>query len=380
MTRYADPHACPDCRGPLPLTAASCPACALPLHGATAAELFQVLRRADDLLARLRVAPVPVPQPFPAAGTCAHGPDRCPHHLGAGHPARAGRALPARRGRDLPGRRLVLAGRGRPHRRAASASPPSACGPARWWRPVAGSGSRARRSASSRSAWWPSTWSAPTTPVGGVRRRRRAHLARRRSGRGRRPRVLAGAPYRLVVAAGRRRTRRAGDVRRRAGRDRTRRGRRHGGCAGAGRSRVGGPAHRPRRPRRTPSARPPCSPGCTSPSTRSLARSRTRRCAEVWAGPGLGARGAPLSWCCSRWPVIASRPRWPLLGGVAATLLTIAVAAAGRRRGRHGSHRGRARRDPGLDGGRWLVRATTPGAAAADPRARLRRCRCSGPC
>ena len=67
MTRYADPHACPDCRGPLPLTAASCPACALPLHGATAAELFQVLRRADDLLARLRVAPVPVPQPFPAA-------------------------------------------------------------------------------------------------------------------------------------------------------------------------------------------------------------------------------------------------------------------------------------------------------------------------
>ena len=69
MTRYADPHTCPDCRGPLPLTAASCPACALPLHGPTAAELFQVLLRADDLLARLRVVPVPVPapQPFPAA-------------------------------------------------------------------------------------------------------------------------------------------------------------------------------------------------------------------------------------------------------------------------------------------------------------------------
>ena len=68
MTRYADPHACPDCRGPLLMTAPSCPACALPLHGPIAAELFQVLRHADVLLARLRApAPAPQPQPVPAA-------------------------------------------------------------------------------------------------------------------------------------------------------------------------------------------------------------------------------------------------------------------------------------------------------------------------
>ncbi len=68
MSRYADPRACPDCRGPLPMTAASCPTCALPLHGATAAELFQVLRHADDLLARLRApAQMAAPQPVPAA-------------------------------------------------------------------------------------------------------------------------------------------------------------------------------------------------------------------------------------------------------------------------------------------------------------------------
>jgi len=66
MTRYADPHACPDCRGPLDLTFTACPRCRLPLDGAVAAELFQTLRRADDLLVRLRARPAAAPALTPA--------------------------------------------------------------------------------------------------------------------------------------------------------------------------------------------------------------------------------------------------------------------------------------------------------------------------
>ena len=69
MSRYADPHACPDCRGPLQMTAAACPTCGLRLDDATAVELFQTLRQADALVARLRAraaAPAPAPAPTPA--------------------------------------------------------------------------------------------------------------------------------------------------------------------------------------------------------------------------------------------------------------------------------------------------------------------------
>ena len=77
MTRYADPHACPDCRGRLSTGAPCCPSCGLPLDDATAAELFQTLRHADALVARLRTrvaaptapAPSPVAAPPPAART-----------------------------------------------------------------------------------------------------------------------------------------------------------------------------------------------------------------------------------------------------------------------------------------------------------------------
>ena len=40
MTRYADPSRCPDCRSPIVAGAAACGACGLPLHGATAQQLF----------------------------------------------------------------------------------------------------------------------------------------------------------------------------------------------------------------------------------------------------------------------------------------------------------------------------------------------------
>lgn len=61
MTRYADPHRCPDCRTRIPAAPAftSCPECGLPLEGPTAVELFATLRRADMLVASLRASVVP---------------------------------------------------------------------------------------------------------------------------------------------------------------------------------------------------------------------------------------------------------------------------------------------------------------------------------
>lgn len=72
MTRYADPHACPDCSAGLPAGAAACPACGLLLRHALSHELFGTLQRADSLLSRLRVAstaPAPVTVPVPVAAT-----------------------------------------------------------------------------------------------------------------------------------------------------------------------------------------------------------------------------------------------------------------------------------------------------------------------
>ncbi len=317
--------------------------------------------------------------PGTGTGTCALGPDRCPHHLGPGHPARAGGALPARRGRDLPGGRLVLAGRRRTHRRAASASPPR-LRPARWWPPVAGSAWRARRSASWRSAWWPSTWSAPTTPVGGVRRPRpsspgsSAEWSRspRWPWRARRtdsvsPQLVAalaalvtyagalGATgpdpvvdvVAVLVLAG------AAWAGLRTGREvlayAVRRGRRAPLDApdlGRARSRARGPDAR-----------------------RGLGRARPRARGGLAAGAAPGGRSSRADRGGRRsaaWPPPCSRSPSPLP----------AVDEGGDR-----SHRGRARRDPGLDGGRVAgPRPRRLATAAADPRARLRPCRCSGPC
>lgn len=68
MTRYADPTRCPDCAQPIEYAAAACRSCGLPLRGATAQRLFQVLSTADDLLASLRSSVAPVPAAVPAEG------------------------------------------------------------------------------------------------------------------------------------------------------------------------------------------------------------------------------------------------------------------------------------------------------------------------
>ena len=82
MLRYADSRVCPDCRTALVGTPQTCRACGLPLQAPLALELFETLRHADALLARLRAevalrepAPAPVAATSPAAeGPAAEGP------------------------------------------------------------------------------------------------------------------------------------------------------------------------------------------------------------------------------------------------------------------------------------------------------------------
>src|SRR6476661_1854125 len=54
MTRFADPHRCPDCRTTLPPGARLCAACGLDLSGELGQRLFSILTRADELLVELR--------------------------------------------------------------------------------------------------------------------------------------------------------------------------------------------------------------------------------------------------------------------------------------------------------------------------------------
>ncbi|GAA4732173.1 hypothetical protein GCM10023350_14440 [Nocardioides endophyticus] len=76
MARYADPFSCPDCSARLPIDVSRCPSCRIDLRGPLASELLQTLRKADDLLARLRTesakqpaaaerTPYPAPTPAP---------------------------------------------------------------------------------------------------------------------------------------------------------------------------------------------------------------------------------------------------------------------------------------------------------------------------
>jgi hypothetical protein len=68
--RFADPLACPDCRGVI-AGQSSCPHCGLVLNSLEASQLWQVLLQADDLLARAgtkRLAPAAA-EPTPAATT-----------------------------------------------------------------------------------------------------------------------------------------------------------------------------------------------------------------------------------------------------------------------------------------------------------------------
>lgn len=71
MTRFHDPHTCPDCGAALADGLTRCPACLLPLTGELAARLGTTLRHADTLLEQLRrlrtASPVPGDLPtYPA--------------------------------------------------------------------------------------------------------------------------------------------------------------------------------------------------------------------------------------------------------------------------------------------------------------------------
>jgi hypothetical protein len=57
---YADPTRCPDCHALLPESPESCVACALPLTGPTASELYATLQHADRLVGRLREQKAPL--------------------------------------------------------------------------------------------------------------------------------------------------------------------------------------------------------------------------------------------------------------------------------------------------------------------------------
>ncbi|MGC4110415.1 MAG: hypothetical protein QM747_08340 [Nocardioides sp.] len=67
MPTYADPTRCPDCRVVLPRDPQACPACSLPLTGATVVSLFTTLQEADRLLDVLRRQKRPVPVPASAS-------------------------------------------------------------------------------------------------------------------------------------------------------------------------------------------------------------------------------------------------------------------------------------------------------------------------
>src|SRR4051794_12604603 len=66
MPRFADPFSCPGCGTRLPVHVSRCPQCRLDLGHPLAAELFQTLRTADDLLSRLQVASAQEPAAAPA--------------------------------------------------------------------------------------------------------------------------------------------------------------------------------------------------------------------------------------------------------------------------------------------------------------------------
>lgn len=95
MFTYADQRACPGCRGPLALSASSCPACRLDLTGPAPRRLFETLALADRLVAAM-YAGAPAPSltssaPSPASSSV-------PTVAPAGpvdEPARADRPMPA---------------------------------------------------------------------------------------------------------------------------------------------------------------------------------------------------------------------------------------------------------------------------------------------
>ena len=95
MTRYADPHRCPDCGASITSAGPSCPACALSLRGDAASRLFQTLTLADGLLATLRGASVPTAAAAVKVAAAAPAPAAAPFDP-APFPARPIEAPPRR--------------------------------------------------------------------------------------------------------------------------------------------------------------------------------------------------------------------------------------------------------------------------------------------
>jgi hypothetical protein len=105
MRTFADPTRCPDCGALLPQDPRVCQQCALPLAGATAAELFSTLQQADLLLGRLRTSRVSATAMAGAGATAAPGVSGSPLADAAPYPApRAPEALdaPRLRGATVP--------------------------------------------------------------------------------------------------------------------------------------------------------------------------------------------------------------------------------------------------------------------------------------
>lgn len=84
MTRYADPHRCPDCGAAITPADPSCPTCALSLRGDVASRLFQTLTQADGLLAALRAASVPAARVAAAPAPAGAAFDAAPFPAGPG--------------------------------------------------------------------------------------------------------------------------------------------------------------------------------------------------------------------------------------------------------------------------------------------------------
>jgi hypothetical protein len=84
MTRYADPHRCPDCGAEITPADPSCPTCALSLRGDVASRLFQTLTQADGLLAALRAASVPAARVAAAPAPAGAAFDAAPFPAGPG--------------------------------------------------------------------------------------------------------------------------------------------------------------------------------------------------------------------------------------------------------------------------------------------------------
>lgn len=93
MSKLLDPTICPDCRAPLD-PEQTCTGCGLRLSGPTAAELWQLILRADALVERLRTEPLAATATLPAAPLPAVPGLPVPGLPTPAHPGRRGLSVP----------------------------------------------------------------------------------------------------------------------------------------------------------------------------------------------------------------------------------------------------------------------------------------------